>query len=184
MVTAAKPKIGGAISRAPLNTTLPTTAVATLAEAFKNLGYVADSGLSRSIAKESEDIKAWGGDTVYVLDKGKKETFKFVMLNSTDPEVLKTVHGDANVSGTSLASGISVISNNSEQTGHAYVIDMIESENTLHRIVIPNGVVTEIEDINYVDSDVLGYGVTISAIADSSGNTAYEYMQTAATSGT
>lgn len=180
MVTAAKPKVGGAISRAPLGATIPTAADTELASGYKNLGYVADSGLSRSIERDSEDIKAWGGDTVYVLDKGKKETYKFTMLNATDPEVLKTVHGDDNVTGTALASGITVQSNNSAQSGHIYVIDMIESENTLHRIVIPNGIVTEIEDISYVDSDVLGYGVTLTALADESGNTAYEYMKTAA----
>ena len=56
---------------------------------------------------------------------------------------------------------------------------MIESGNTLHRIVIPNGVVTELEEINYVDNDALAYGMTITAIADSAGNTAYEYMKTA-----
>ena len=179
MVTAAKPKVGGAISLAPLNSTLPTTADGTLDGAFQSLGYVSDSGLSRSFDLDTSVIKAWGGDVVLVLDNGKTETFQFSMLDATSIAALKLVHGDSNVTGTALATGIAVVSNNAEKAGHAFVVDMIENENTLHRIVIPNGVVTELEDISYVDNDALAYGVTITAIADGSGNTCYEYFKTA-----
>ena len=182
METAVKPKVGGAISMAPLNTSLPTSADATLNQAFANLGNVSDAGLVRSTDMDTNVIKAWGGDVVLVLDNGKVETYKFSMLNVTDASVLKLTHGDNNVTGSSLATGISVVSNNNERIGHAFVIDMIENNNTLHRIVIPNGVVTELDDISYVDNDALAYGVTITAIADSAGNTAYEYLKTAASS--
>lgn len=183
MVTAAKPKVGGAISTAPLNTTLPTTADGDLDNAFEALGYVSDSGLVRSVDMDTSVIKAWGGDVVLVLDNGKTETFQFSMLDVTSVAVLKLTNGDDNVTGTALASGIAVKSNNAEKVGHAFVVDMIEQGNTLHRIVIPHGVITEMEDINYVDNDALAYGVTITAIADSEGNTAYEYLKTAASSG-
>lgn len=179
MVTAAKPKIGGAISLAPLNTTLPTTADGTLATGFENLGYVSDAGVTRSFDLDTEVIKAWGGDVVLVLDNGKTETFQFALLEATAVIALKLVNGDSNVTGSALASGISVTSNNVQKQGHAFVIDMIESQNTLHRIVIPNGVVTELGDITYVDNEPIQSDVTITAIADSSGNTAYEYFKTA-----
>ena len=44
-VTAGKPKITGAVYRAPLGTTLPTDATTDLAEAFKNMGYGSEDGL-------------------------------------------------------------------------------------------------------------------------------------------
>lgn len=179
MVTAAKPKIGGAISAAPLNTALPTTADGDLDKAFDNLGYVSDEGVARNIDIDTDVIKAWGGDVVLVLDNGKTETFKFSMLHADNTAALKIVHGDDNVEGTDLANGISIKSNNIEKAGHAFVIDMIEQGNTLHRIVIPHGVVTEMDEIKYVDNDAIAYGVTVTAIADSEGNTAYEYMKTA-----
>lgn len=180
MVTAVKPKVGGAISIAPLGTTLPTAADGTLNEAFKNFGYVSENGVTRSFDLSTETVKAWGGDVVMVLDNGRTETFQFSLLEATSVDAMKLVNGDGNVTGGDLASGISVTSNNAELVGHAFVIDMIEHQNTLHRIVIPNGVVTDIGDITYVDNEALQSSVTITAVADSSGNTAYEYLKTAA----
>ena len=181
MVTAAKPQVGGAVYRAPLGSTLPTSAAEALATAYKALGYNTDEGVTRSFDQDTEVVKAWGGDVVLVLENGKTETFQFSMLDAHSVEALKMVNGDANVTGSTLASGISVISNNDEKGAHIFVIDMIESGNTLHRIVIPNGIVTEIEDITYVDSEPIAYGVTITAMADDLGNTVYEYFKTAAT---
>ncbi len=178
MVTPAKPAVGGGVMSGPLTATLPTSADAT-ATGFTSLGYISDAGVTRSIQKDTQVVKAWGGDTVLVLNNGKTETFKFVMLNGTDPNVLKLVNGDGNVTGSSLASGISAKSNNDADTGHEFVIDMIEAENTLHRICIPKGVVTNIGDVVYVDNAAIGYEVTLTAIADSSGYTCYEYWKTA-----
>lgn len=178
MVTPAKPAVGGGIMSGPLTATLPTAADST-ATGFTSLGYISDAGVTRSIQKETQTIKAWGGNVVLVLHNGKIENFKFVMLNGTDPNVLKLVNGDDNVTGSSLASGISAKSSNDGDAGHAFVIDMIEEEKTLHRICIPKGVVTNIGDVVYVDNAAVGYEVTITAIADNSGYTCYEYWKTA-----
>ena len=63
-VTAAKPNITGAIYRAPLSTSLPTTADESLNVAFKCLGYLNEDGITNSNTRESDAFKAWGGDTV------------------------------------------------------------------------------------------------------------------------
>ncbi|MBO7670900.1 MAG: phage tail protein [Oscillospiraceae bacterium] len=179
MVTPAKPAVGGGVMSGPLTATLPTAADST-ATGFTSLGYISDAGVTRSIQKDTTVVKAWGGAVVMILDNGKTETFKFVMLNGTDPNVLKLVNGDGNVTGSSLATGISAKSGSGLDPGHKFVIDMIESENTLHRICIPQGVVTNIGDVVYVDNAAVGYEVTLTAIADSAGFTCYEYWKTAA----
>ena len=182
MVTAAKPGVGGAVYVAPLGTSLPTDATTALAGTYKAVGYNTEDGVTRAVDQDTEVVKAWGGDTVLVLENGRTETFQFSMLDAHSVDALKIYNGDANVSGSTLASGISVVSNNKEKGAHVYVIDMIEAGNTLHRIVIPNGVVTELEDITYVDNAAVAYGVTITAVADSSGNSSYDYFKTASVS--
>lgn len=63
-VTAAKPKIGGAVSTAPAGTNLPSNAKAVLDAAFKTLGYISEDGVTNENSPESEVVKAWGGQTV------------------------------------------------------------------------------------------------------------------------
>lgn len=180
-VSVGKPKVGGAIFRAPSGTTLPTDVKTALAAAFASVGYISDSGVVNSNSPSSTDVKAWGGDTVGSYQTEKPDTFKFTMLESLREAVLKAVYGDDNVSG-SLASGLTVKANSTEQASCAWVIDMILNGGYLKRVVIPSAKVTAVGDITYVDGQPIGYEVTLSAAPDSSGNTHYEYLAAPSTS--
>ena len=174
-VTAGKPKIGGAIFRAPLGTTLPTDATTALSAAWKSIGYSSDDGLTNSNTRESKDIKSWGGDTVLTIQTSKDDKVKMTWIESLNADVLKAVHGDANVSGT-LATGITVKVNSKELTAGSYVIDMALRDDAIKRIVIPNASVSEVGDVVYSDEDVVGYPVTLTCMPDAQGNTHYEYI--------
>ena len=175
-VTTGKPKIGGAIYRAPVGTELPKDAKTALSETFKAMGYLSEDGLTNSNSPDTDTVKAWGGDTVVVVQNGKDDTFQGTFIEALNTEVLKMVYGDKNVTGE-LATGITVKANADEAESYAYVIDMVMRDKTLKRVVLPSAKVAEVGDVTYSDSDVVGYEVTLNAAPDTDGNTHYEYIQ-------
>jgi len=174
-VTAGKPKIGGAIYRAPIGTQLPADASSTLSGAFVNLGFVSEDGVTNSNSPESDELKAWGGDTVLNLQTAKPDTYKYTLIEALNVEVLKYVYGDDNVSGT-IQTGLTIKANSEDQKESIIVIDMVLNGGTLKRIVIPKGKVSEVGDIVYQDGAAVGYETTLTALPDASGNTHYEYI--------
>lgn len=176
-VSAAKPKIGGAIYIADTTATMPTTASAELT-GFTALGYVSSDGLTNSNSPNTSGVNAWGGDEVLTLYNEKTDTFSFELLEVLNVDVLKAVYGEDNVTGT-LAAGITINANNSELPSKAFVFEMVMRNGTLKRIVVPNANVTSVGDISYSDSDAVAYDTTISAHPDAAGNTHYEYISAA-----
>lgn len=175
LVTQGKPKVTGAIFSAPLGTALPTDAKSALDDAFVQLGYVSDSGLANSIGLENANVKAWGGDTVLNTMTSKTNELKFKLIEALNPDVLKVVYGDENVTGT-LETGITVKNKSLQLEGHAYVIDILMKNGALKRIVAPEGTVTAIGDVTYKDDEVVGYDLTIGLVPDEDGVTANEYI--------
>ncbi len=179
-VSVGKPKIGGAVFRAPSGTTPPTSATTSLGGTFVNVGYISSDGVVNANSKTSTAIAAWGGDTVAMPQTGHTDNFKLTMIEALNAEALKIRHGDGNVAG-SLPSGITVQVDGSEDTPHVYVIDMELNGNIKQRIVIPSGKVSETGDVTYKDDMVISYPVTITALPDSSQKTHYEYFAKAST---
>lgn len=175
-VSTGKPLVGGAIYRAPFGTSLPDDALEELNAAFKSLGYVSEDGLSNANTKSSKEHKDWSGATVMTTLEEKTDNFKFKLIESLNVEVLKTVFGDANVSGD-LATGITIKANASEDDLSSYVVDMISTGGYVRRVVIPCAKISEVAEIVYKKDEVVGYDCTLSALLDSDDNSHYEYIQ-------
>ena len=181
-VSAGKPKVTGAIFIAPVGTTLPTDSTTALNSAFVELGYASDAGVVNSESRETETIKAWGGDTVLKPFTGKEDTFQFTLIEALNVNALKLVYGDSNVTGD-LTNGISIKSAAEDLDYHSFVIEMVLN-GAVKRIVIPSAKVTEVGDITYADGEAIGYDTTLSAVPDAAGGTHYEYIKAVSNSGT
>lgn len=177
-VAAGKPKITGAVFYDPTGSAdLPTDATTALDTDFVCCGYVSQDGVTNTPTKTSTDIKAWGGDTVLSDQTDYSDKFKMKLIEVLNGNVLKAVYGSSNVSG-SLSAGMTVTANSEQLSERPWVIEMV-LRGAVKRISIPLGKITEIGDIAYKDGEPIGYEITITAAADASGNTHYEYIKTA-----
>lgn len=178
-VSTGKAKVGGAIFRAPVGTVLPTDPKTTLNTGFVGLGYASDAGLVNSSGRETTTVKAWGGDIVSVEQTEKTDTFKVTLIETLNTDVLKTLHGSARVKEASGVTSVEVSSDSPE--AWSWVFDMILKGGKLKRIVIPEAYITEVGDITYVDGEVTGFEITLTAMSNAQGVTHYEYISAPAT---
>ncbi len=151
------PADGAAVYAAPLGTTLPTNATAALNNAFVDLGWVSEDGVTNTISRETTKHKAWGGETVKVTQDNYTETVQLTLLESS-AEVLGVVYGSDNV--TESGSTITVEHSRLMLEHQSFVIDFIDGDRA-GRIVIRDGQVTELGDVMYVHKDLTRYEITI-----------------------
>ena len=175
-VTVSKPKVGGAVYRAPLGTTPPTDATTALDKAFKSLGYISEDGLTNSNSPRVTASPRGAATRCCITRPPKTTPFGFMLIEAMNEDVLKTVYGDKNVTGT-LADGLTVKATAVEAADSVWVVETILRGGAVKRIVIPCAHITGIEDIVYKDDEPLGYGVTLGATPDDSGVTHYEYIK-------
>lgn len=175
-VTAGKPRIAGAVYRAPAGTTLPTDAKTTLTSAFKCLGFVSEDGVSNPLNLTVDGIKEWGGAVVLNTVSEMKDQFKFKLIEFLNDEGKKWVYGDDNVTGT-LGTKLEVKVGDINAESCVLVIDIILKGDYLHRIVVPYAYIAGLGDIVYKANEVVGYDITVTGIKDSAGYSHYEYTE-------
>lgn len=178
-VSTGKPNVAGAIYWAAAGTSLPTSTSAALTS-FTALGYVSEDGVSNDNSPASEQIKAWGGDTVNNVQTERPDSFKFTLIEALNADVLKRVYGDGNVTVDSQGA-ITVLATSDALEAGVWVIDMVLKGGKAKRIVIPAGTISDIGTINYKDDEAIGYEITLTdtAVFDSTANKSvyhYEYI--------
>ena len=177
-VSAGKPKVGGAFYVAPKGTTAPTDSTSTLASAFKCMGYISEDGVVLSTSRETDEVRAWGGDIILNPQTAFTDTVQCTMVESVNIDVLKVVYGSSNVSGTLTGSnGLTVQVNSKELDEWVVVVETITRGGGTRREVYPQAKPTELGEVTLNDSDPIGYEVTFTAYPDSSGNTHYIYAK-------
>jgi hypothetical protein len=173
------PNVTGGVWIGDLGTTLPTDHTTALGTGLTGAGYIGEDGVTQTTDTDTEDIVAWGGDTVRVIQTTHTLSYNFSFLE-TNPTSLATVYGDENVD--TVAGGFSVLINSRPLPHKAWVLEIKDGDRAV-RVVIPDGQVTDRGDVVYVHSDAVRYEVTVTAYPDEDGNKAYIYFAPPASTG-
>lgn len=177
-VMAGKPLATGGALVAPIGTALPTDETTALNAAFLPVGYLGDSGVEMTPNRSTDTKKAWGGDTVLVLQTEFGVEVKLTLIESLNVNAAKAAFGAANVtstantssSGTKLAVKINAI----ELDHNEWVIELKNGVKRA-RVVLPDAQVTKVDTIPFKDDDSVAYPCTITCFPDASGNYGYVY---------
>ena len=171
-VVAGKPLATGGVLIGEVGAALPTDASAP-ATGFTAAGYIGEDGLTEATDRSTEKVKAWGGDTVKVLQTDFAVTYTFTFLETLNADVLTAVYGEDNVTTTAATptSGtLHAVKVNGESLPHKAFVFEVKDGDAKIRIVVPDGQITEVGEVTYNDSEVIGYTVTVEAFKDSALN--------------
>jgi hypothetical protein len=166
-----RPEDGGVFYRAPLGTTLPTSATAPLNALFVDHGWVGEEGITYTMTRDTTKHHAFGGDLVKTTQDNYESTLKLTLLES-DPDVLETVFGK-----NSVTMGVDGAGNRTIRVDHksaplprsAFVVEVVEGEK-IRRLVIQEGQVISVDDVVYVHDDLLSWTIEVDCYKPATGN--------------
>ena len=170
-------KVSGGVyfSAAPLAVDdYPTTALETqLPDTLVASGFIGEDGVTEANESDTEKIKAWGGDTVRVVQTDHTVTYTLSFLEFGNVDVLKALYGEDNVDedGTVLTAKI-----NADVLEHrSWLFEMKDGDNRI-RIFVPDGQITNRGEINYTHGGAIVPEVTIEAFPDANGDKAIKVI--------
>lgn len=177
-VVAGKPLATGGILSGPKGSPLPTDVSSTIDASIVGVGYISDDGVSESMSRETDKIKAWGGDVVKIVQSEHSVTYQYTMIEAARAEVNREVYGEPNVAATVATSAHGnqlAVKVTAEQLPHMVRVIEIKDGDARLRIVLPDSQITEVGDVTYQDASIIAYPVTVEAFPDDSGVKAYKY---------
>lgn len=156
----------------------PTDATSPLV-GFNAAGYIGEDGVTETNERSTDRVRAWGGSTVKVVQSEHTVTYQFTFLETLNGDVLRAVYGEDNVDTTAatVSSGtLHAVKVNGATLPHMPYDFEVKDGDAKIRIYVPDGQITEVGDITYSDTEVIGYQVTVEAFEDAEGNKAYKWM--------
>ena len=155
----------GMFFHAPAGTPLPTYPTETLAEAWKEVGFVAEDGINWHHGRSAEALKDWSNSIRRQLQSQDDKTVTVPIISTTE-EVLKTIFGAANVVKTAASAShgtlLSVEVKEGVMSGEeAFLFLMKDGEDTL-MLGTTSGFVTTLDDISFAPGSAINWNATIS----------------------
>src|SRR5690349_5512389 len=161
-VSASKVRVAitGALSKGATSATAPTGTAGAIT-GFTDLGAISEDGVALALNDEGDatPLRVWqDGATVRTLRSSSEDNPTLsVTLVETSKEVVETYFG---VTVTQTATEGSFEFKTQNRTASSYVLDVIDGAELI-RIYVPRGVVSSVEEIALVNTEAIGYGITL-----------------------
>lgn len=173
-ITSSAPGKEGVLFVGKVGITMPTNAKDPLDPGFEDMGIVRDTGVKQSIERETEDIKGYGGDVIYVLQTSAKYGFGVTVVESTNATTLKGIFGEDNV--VVAADGSITLKHNKSKLGRCSVVLDHIIDQGLRRQVIEVAQITLSSEVEHTHENIVQYDLDIRTFAGSDGNNVLEYI--------
>ena len=158
----------GMFYHAPANTALPTYPTASLATAWKEVGFIAADGITWHHGRSAEPLKDWSNSIRRQLQSDATGTVAAPII-STTKEVLETIFGAANVTPTVASSAHGALTAVEVKEGvmsgeEAFLFIMKDGDDTF-MLGTTKGFITNLDDISFAPGSAITWGATVSADA-------------------
>ena len=177
LVGAPDQKTTGAVMDAPVGTPLPTSAVDTIDKAFSSSGYISEDGVALTLDRSTNDITDWSGSAVRSLLKSFTGTIAWSEMQMSY-ESLCHAFGESNVEQVLATADhgaqVNVGIGSDLPAARSWIFKMKDGSARV-LIVVPNGQVTSIDEIDFVSSDAIKLPLTLTCHPDTSGKSIYIY---------
>lgn len=162
--------VTGAVYVGPTSATAPTSSSSALT-GFTDLGYVSADGITETIDKTTNQIRAWQNGSL-VREVVSEGTYSVQLtFIETNQDVLELYFGSTITGGE--------LDGDPTQSGgrKSFVMDVVDGS-IVERTYIPAGEVTAVGERVLASGEAIGYNVTITAYADTSNVTFKKWFST------
>ena len=176
----------GAVQTAAIGVTAPTDARSSLPSADwgDGSGYISQDGVTFAQNRSTETLKDWGLNNVRTLLTDFNGTIQFSEME-TSQEVMERIFGSANVSVTAATAShgeqLSVSIGPEMPPACAWCFSMKDEDRRM-RIFIPNGQITNVDNVTFVKNSGVVWPVTITCNDDGTGHCIYIFTDDGVTS--
>lgn len=154
---------GGYMFVAPAGTEMPTDNTSVLDEAFLNMGFLGDDGITFTDSSEADSFYDLNGDTIDTSSGSIEKSFT-VVFREIKKDTLAVINGSANVTDTDGV--ITAHDKGPSDETHAVVFELRLKNGRKWRRCAANCKLGELGDMSFVYSDLVGREITMSVLKD------------------
>ena len=158
----------GMFFHAPQGTALPAYPGDTLAQAWKEVGFISPDGITWHHGRSGEPLKDWSNSIRRMLESNDNRTVAGKII-STTKEVLQTIFGAANVTDGAATSSHGALESVEVKSGvtsgeEAFLFLMQDGDDAF-MLGTTKGIVTNLDDVSFAPGATIDWGFTIAADA-------------------